>query len=207
MRCALLLLALPGCAVGAGGSVVGQWRARRVVESTACIETAPGVCGKVIEIGSDQPARSFGGGVFAFSVPGYAQARTAGMVEHAFVLGGSYEYLRGRSNFALGGRIDLSLTAASGHSWIAMPVLAVGHAGAAWGSVFVGLGYAPLLTERHTGAATTSLHDGVAALAGTRIILRGDALARHITVSPELHYQRAGAATILSLTADLGLHF
>lgn len=204
-RALLLLAPLPACVVGAGGTTVGEWRPKRVVDSTACIATGPDTCGRVIEIGSEQPARSFGGGLFAFAVPGYAQARTGGAHESAFVLDGSYEYLRGRGRFALAGRVGLSMIDGSQHSWIAMPVTAIGHVGGAWGSVFAGLGYAPLLTETHTGAPTTYLHDGVEALIGTRIILR-ESLGRYITVSPELRYQLAGDATIVSLTANLGLH-
>ena len=204
-RALLFLAALSACAVGAGGTTVGEWRPKRVVDSTACIATGPDSCGKVIEIGSEQPARSFGGGVVAFAVPGYAQARATGASESAFVLDGSYEYLRGRGRFALACRVGLSLIDGSQHSWIAMPVTAIGHAGGAWGSVFAGVGYAPLLTERHAGARATYLHDGVEGLLGTRIILR-ETLGRYITVSPELRYQLAGDATIVSLTANLGLH-
>ena len=206
MTRAWLLASLSACAVGASGSTVGEWRPKRVVESTACIETGPGVCGKVIEIGSEEPARSFAGGVFTFAAPGYARARANGALEHAFVVDGSYEYLRGRGRFALAGRVGLSLIDGSQHSWIVMPVTAIGHVGGAWGSVFAGVGYAPLATETHAGAHATYLHNGVEALLGTRIILR-ESLGRYLTASPELRYQLAGDANILSLTANLGLHF
>lgn len=209
-RAAVLLTAgcAAGCAVGAGGSLVGDWRPKHVVESTACIEieTTPGVCAKTIEIGSEQPARSFGGGVLAFAVPGYASARTSGSTESAFVLDGSYEYMRGRGAFALAGRVGLSLIDGSRHTWTVLPVTLLAHYGGAWGSVFAGLGYSPLVTERHTGAMTSYLHDGVEGLVGTRIILR-ESLGRYITASPELRYQRAGDFAILALTFNLGLHF
>ena len=201
-----LPLALAGCAVGAGGTTVGEWRPKRTVESTACIERRPGVCDTVVEIGTDEPSRSFGGGVFSFAVPGYAHATTGSTGESAFVLDGSYEYLRGRGPFALAGRVGLSLIDGSVHSWVVMPVTALAYYGGGWGSVFAGLGYAPLVAASQAHLPTAYLHDGISALIGTRLILT-ESLGRYITVSPELRYQRAGDSTILALTANLGLHF
>ena len=215
MRClaqvalvALVALAagsISACAVGAGGSIVGEWRPRRVVESTACIESTPGACARVVEIGSIQPARSFGGGVVTFAAPGYAQIRSGGTVEHAFALDGSYEYLRGRGRFALAGRVGATLVLASDKSRVVVPVTLLGHVGGGWGSVFAGIGYAPLARTTRDGTGTYS-HDGIEALVGTRIVLK-TSLGVHITVSPELRYQRVGGATITALMANLGLHF
>jgi hypothetical protein len=199
------LLLLPACAVGAGSTTVGEWRPKRVVESEACIATGPDTCGKVIQIGREDPARSFAGGIFAFSVPGYAHASTNGAGESAFVLDGSYEYLRGRGAVALGGRVGLSLVDGSQHTWVVMPVTAMAHVGGSWGSVFAGVGYAPLVSASRTGMPTSYLHDGVEGLVGTELVLR-ETLGRYITVSPELRYQRAGDTTILAVTANLGLH-
>ncbi len=199
-------LALSGCAVGAGGSTIGEWRAKRVVESTACLETSPGVCGKTIEIGSEQPPRSFGGGIVEFAVPGYASARTHGVTEHAFVLDGSYEYMRGRGPFAIGARVGLTLVDGQHHSWIVMPVTAMGYWGGAWGALFAGVGYAPLAKVSAIGVDSMYAHDGVEALLGTRIILR-ETLGRSISFCPELRYQRVGDSTLLSAVGSLGLLF
>ncbi|CAN5270774.1 hypothetical protein BH11MYX1_BH11MYX1_03640 [soil metagenome] len=202
----LYSLLLTGCAVGAGGSTIGEWRAKRVVESTACLETSPGVCGKTIEIGSEQPARSFGGGIVAFAVPGYAYGRTHGVSESAFVLDGSYEYMRGRGPFAIGARVGLTLLEGQHHSWIVMPVTALGYWGGAWGSLFAGVGYAPLAKVSALGVDSTYAHDGIEALVGTRIILR-ETLGVSISFSPELRYQLVGDSTLISALASLGLHF
>lgn len=202
----LCSIVFTGCAVGAGGSTVGEWRAKRVVESTVCIETSPGVCAKTIEIGSEQPPRSFGGGIFTFAAPGYAHAQTHGMSESAFVLDGSYEYLRGRGPFAIGARVGLTLVDGQQHTWIVMPVTAMGYWGGAWGSLFAGVGYAPLAKVSAIGSDSTYEHDGVEALVGTRIILR-DTLGRSISFSPELRYQLVGDSTLVSAVGSLGLHF
>jgi hypothetical protein len=202
----LCCLLISGCAVGAGGSTIGEWRAKRVVESTACLETTPGVCDKTVVIGSDQPPRSFGGGIVAFSVPGYAYARTPGGSESAFALDGSYEYMRGRGPFAIGARVGVTLLLGQRHDWLVVPVTAMGYWGGAWGSVFAGLGYAPLAKVRSNGVDSMYAHDGVEALVGTRIILR-ETLGRLISLSPELRYQRVADSTLLSVFGSLGLHF
>ncbi len=203
---ALACLLLSGCAIGAGGSSVGEWRAKRVVESTACLETSPGVCGKTVVIGSDQPPRSFGGGIFTFSAPGYARAETRGTSESAFVLDGSFEYLRGRGPFALGARLGLTLVDGQQHSWLVMPVTAMAYWGGAWGTVFAGVGYAPLAKVSAVGVSTTYEHDGIEALLGTRIILR-ETLGISISFSPEVRYQLVGDSTLISVVGSLGLHF
>ena len=194
-RLVVLVFVVSGCAIGAGGSAVGEWRAKRVVESTVCVEASPGVCAKTIAIGSDQPARSFGGGILTFADPGYVYARSHGSSESAFALDGSYEYMRGRGRFALGARVGLTLIDGTQHTWRVVPVTALGYYGGAWGALFGGLGYAPLASTSQSGMPTTYAHDGVEALVGTRIILK-ETLGRLISVSPELRYQRVGDASL-----------
>lgn len=92
---------------------------------------------------------------------GYTLAR--GTSESAFVLDGSFEYLRGRGRFALGARIGLTLVDGQQHSWLVMPVTAMAYWGGAWGTVFAGVGYAPLATVSAVGLSTTYEHDGVEA--------------------------------------------
>lgn len=206
MKWLVLLVAISGCAVGAGGSAVGVYRAKRVVDTTACIESSPGVCAKTIDIGTDQPARSFGGGIFTFSAPGYARISGNGMAENAFVLDGSYEYLRGRGGFAVGGRVGLTLLDGAQHSWLTLPVTAMGYYGGRWGSLYAGAGYAPLVAVSAANMPTVNEHDGVEGLFGTRIYL-SNSLGRFMSVSPEVRYQRAGGASILSSVVSLCVHF
>lgn len=217
MKLALAALAASGCAIGAGSSNVGQWRPRRVIDSTACIQTPTGDCSRTVIIGRDLPARSFGGGLFAFGNAGYAQRRDGDAVTHGALIDGYYEYFRGRGRFAVGARVGATVGVGFERRMLFLvPVTAIAHAGGAWGEVYAGAGYAPIATESivpedpddpdaMTPPATWH-HDSVHALVGTRVILR-QTYERSISVDPELRVQRFGGSTLYSLTANLGLHF
>lgn len=214
MKAALLALAASGCAVAAGASNIGQFRPRRVVDSTVCLQAPTGDCGKTIVIGRDVPARSFGGGLFAFGSSGYAQRRDGDAVTHGAVIDGFYEYFRGRGRFAVGARVGATVGVGfDSRLLFSVPVTAVAHVGGGWGEVYLGAGYAPIATETvvpddpeaMTPPATWH-HDSVHALVGTRVILR-QTYERSITVAPELRAQRFGGSTIYNLSANLGLHF
>lgn len=210
----LATLALGGCAVAAGSSRIGQWRARRAVDSTACLQTPDGRCARTVVIGRDLPARSFGGGLFAFGSSGYGQRRRGDAVTHGAVIDGYYEYFRGRGRLALGGRVGASVGVGFGDRLLfTVPVSVVGYAGGAWGAAYLGVGYSPVATETDTSGGpdvpappATWHHDSVHALLGTRVMLR-ETYAQAIDVNPELRAQRLGGSTVISLTANFGLHF
>lgn len=214
MKLALIAMAASGCAVGAGASNVGQFRPRRVVDSTVCIQAPTGDCAQTVIIGRDLPARSFGGGVFAFGSAGYAQRRDGDAVSHGALIDGYYEYFRGRGRFALGARIGATVGVGfESRLLFSVPVTAVAHVGGGWGEVYLGAGYAPIATETvlpddpdAMAPPATWHHDSVHALVGTRVILR-TTYERSISVSPELRLQRFGGSTLASITANLGLHF
>ena len=98
-----------GCAVSAGSVNVGQWRAKRQVDTSVCFEAPSGSCKKTLEVGRESPTRSFGGGIVAWFNPGYLRASRAGEVTQAAAFNSSIEYLRGRGGFALGGRLGANL--------------------------------------------------------------------------------------------------
>lgn len=202
----LAILLLSGCAVGAGGSNVGAFRPKRVIETTACVESSPGVCGKTIDIGNDQPERSFGGGIFSFTVPGYAHVQGTGISESAFVLDNSYEYFRGRGHFAVGGRVGITLIDGQHHGWIVLPVTAMGYYGGGWGNLYAGVGYSPLAVTSGDNMPKTASYDGVQGLLGLRLNLT-ESLGRYITFAPELRYQRVDGASIITSVGSLCLHF
>lgn len=213
-RLALAALAVTGCAVSAGSANVGQWRARRVVDSTACLQTPDGRCARTVTIGRDLPARTFGGGRFAFGNSGYAQRRRDGAVTHGAFIDGYYEYFRGRGRFAVGGRVGATVGVGfASHLLFLVPVTAMAHAGGAWGSAYVGVGYAPVATESEVPADPEAMappatwhHDSAHALLGARILLR-QTYSQSLDVNPELRVQTLGGSTLISLTANLGLHF
>jgi hypothetical protein len=214
---ALLLLALAGCAVGGSSSMVGRWRARRIVDSTACLQSqAPGGgCEKLITVGRDLPPRGFSSLMFAWAAPGYMQQRGTGETRHGLALNSFFEYVRGRGGFALGAR--LGFEADSGFErkvyWL-MPVSVVAHAGGLWGSVYVGGGYAPLAFEQQyigEGEMTTTLpasyhYNSVHVFAGTRFWIQRK-LERGLSFSPEFRVQTFGHARLASLYGNIGLHF
>jgi hypothetical protein len=215
---ALIALALvSGCTVGGSSSVVGRWRARRIVDSTACVENnAPGGgCDKVIAIGRDIPARRFTSLTFTFPATGYMQQRGGGKVEHGLVLASYFEYLRGRGGFALGARLGAHVGNGFGDKlYFMMPISVLAHAGGMWGSVYAGVGYSPVAAEQqYVGSGDDRMvlpgvfhHDSVHAFAGTRFWLRRT-LERGLSANPELRIERFGGATLTSLTGNIGLHF
>jgi len=211
--CALLA---SGCAVGGSSSVVGRWRARRVVDSTACLQSqAPGGgCEKLITIGRDLPARRFSSLSFVFPATGYMQARTAGEVGHGVAFDSYFEYVRGRGGLALGARVGAEVGNGFGNRlFFLTPVSVVGHAGGLWGSVYAGAGYSPAAAEQqYTGneamptLPATWHHNSVHVFAGTRFWLRRT-LERGFSFNPELRLESFGAATLASLTVNTGIHF
>jgi len=179
----LVLFALAGCAVGGSSSMVGRWRARRIVDSTACVQTqAPGAgCEKLITIGRDLPARGFSSLMFVFPASGYMQQRGNGEVGHGVTLDSYFEYVRGRGGFALGARVGAEAATGFGDKICFLtPVSVVAHVGDLWGSVYVGVGYSPVALQQQyarEGEMRTTLpaeyhHNSIHAFAGTRFWLR-----------------------------------
>jgi hypothetical protein len=213
---ALCALLASGCAFGGSSSVVGRWRARRIVDSTACVQSqAPGGgCEKLITIGRDLPARRFSSLSLVFPATGYMQARDGGKVGHGVVLNSYFEYVRGRGGFALGARVGAEVGDGFGSRlFFLTPVSVVAHAGGLWGSVYAGAGYSPVTTEQqYTGdkamptLPATWHHNSVHVFAGTRFWLRRT-LERGLSFNPELRLETFGTSTLVSLTANIGIHF
>jgi len=217
MRRALVLLALSGCAVGGSGSMVGRWRARRMVDSTACVQTqAPGAgCERRITIGRDLPARRISSLMFVFPASGYMQQRGDGEVGHGAAFDSYFEYVRGRGGLALGARAGAEVGNGFGDKlYFLTPVSVVGHVGGLWGSVYVGGGYSPVsLQQQYVGEGEMKTvlpaeyhHNSVHAFAGTRFWLRRT-LERGLSFNPEFRVQTFGDTTLTSLTGNIGLHF
>ena len=217
MKRALVLLALSGCAIGGPSSMVGRWHARRIVDSTVCVQTqASGAgCEKLITIGRDLPARSFSSLMFVFPASGYMRQRGDGEAGQGVAFDSYFEYVRGRGRFALGARAGAEVADGFGDKlYFLTPVSVVAHAGGLWGSVYVGGGYSPVAAQQQyvgEGEMKTTLpaeyhHNSVHAFAGTRFWLRRT-LERGISFNPEFRIQTFGDTTLTSLSANLGLHF
>ena len=216
-RALVLVVVLGGCSIGASSSVVGRWRGRRVIDSTACVQNnAPGAgCDKLISIGRDIPPRTFTTMTFTFAAPGYMQERGGeNGTGHGLALNSHLEYLYGRGGLAIGGRIGGNVGDGFGRRlFFTMPVSVVAHAGDLWGSVYVGAGYAPVASETQyigEGEMATTLpsvyhHNSVHAFVGTRFWLRRT-LERGFTFSPELRVETFGDSTLFSMTANIGIH-
>ena len=229
-RAAIAILALAsGCTLGGSSSMVGRWRAKRIIDSTACVQNqTPGVpaqgspaagagsCEKLISIGRDVPARSFSSLALTFPATGYMQQRGPdGYVGHGVALNSYFEYLRGRGGFAIGGRIGADVSNGfNDRLLLLMPISVVAHAGGLWGSVYAGAGYSPVaLGQQYVGQGDmrTTLpaafyHNSVHAFAGTRFWLTRT-LERGFSFSPELRVQTFGDSTLTSLTGNIGIHF
>lgn len=218
---ALALVLLAGCTVGGSASMVGRYRAQRLVDSTACVQTtAPGAsCEKRITIGRDIPARRFTTMTFTFGDVGYVQQRgTQGdgsYVGHGFTVGGHLEYLYGRGRWAIGGRYGLHAPMGfDDRQYVLMPISVVAHLGATLGSIYVGGGYSPYATEEKfmpVGDDKVSLyrlhhHNSTHVFLGTRFWLTRKQ-EQGISFNPELRADRVGEAVLFSTTANLGLHF
>ena len=212
MKYPLLCLLVSGCAVGGSSSMVGRWRARRIIDSTACVQTqAPGAaCEKLISIGRDLPARKFSSLMFTFPATGYVQRREGGDVGHGVLFDSYFEYVRGRGMFAIGGRVGAEVGNGFGKKILfSTPVTLIAHAGGLWGSVYVGAGYSPIATESLAGEMPppeTWYHDSVHAVAGTRFWM-SRTLERGLSFNPELRVQTFGDSTLVSLSGNIGLHF
>jgi hypothetical protein len=218
----LLVGVLGGCTIGGSSSVVGRWRARRVIDSTACVQTAApgGGCEKLISIGRDIPARRFTTMTFTFGAAGYMQQRgdqddAGSYVGHGAVLQGHFEYLYGRGRWAIGGRLGAEAPFGfDDRVYFLMPVSVVAHLGDLWGSVYVGGGYSPIALEQQyvgEGEMKTTLpakyhHNSVHAFAGTRFWL-SRTLERGFSFNPEVRVETFGDAMLYSMTGNIGLHF
>lgn len=229
IRLAIVVLLATGCTVGGSSSVVGRWKAQRMIDSTACVQTqAPGAmpasgrpvgtagCEKLISIGRDLPARRFQSVAFTFAAPGYMQMRGPnGYVGHGDTLNSYFEYTRGRGRFALGARVGAH--APNGFDdrvFLITPVSVLAHLGGLWGSVYGGVGYSPFALEQQyvgKGGMKTTLpavyhHNSVHAFVGTRFWL-SRTLERGFSFNPEFRVDKFGDATLTSLTGNIGLHF
>lgn len=221
MKAALVLVLCTGCMVGGSSSMVGRWRGRRVVDSTACVQNnAPGGgCEKYITIGRDIPPRKFTAMTFTFGAAGYMQQRgdqdKADYVGHGVSLLGHFEYLYGRGRWAVGGRLGVEAPYGfDDRIYFLMPVSVVAHLGDLWGSVYIGGGYSPVALEQQyigEGEMQTTLpakfhHNSVHAFAGTRFWLRRT-LERGLSFNPEFRVETFGDAMLYSTTGNIGLHF
>jgi hypothetical protein len=217
MKRALALVALSGCAVGGSSSMVGRWRARRIVDSTACVQNqAPGGgCEKLITIGRDLPARRFSSLMFVWPATGYMQQRGDAEVGHGVTFDSYFEYVRGRGGLALGARLGAEAATGFGDKlYFLTPASVVGHVGGLWGSVYVGGGYSPVaLQQQYVGEGEMKMalpaeyhHNSVHAFAGTRFWL-SRTLERGLSFNPEFRIQTFGDTTLTSLSGNIGLHF
>lgn len=198
--------------------MVGRWKARRIVDSTACLTSqAPGAgpsCQKMITIGRDLPERRFSSLMFTFPATGYMQQRGGDKVGHAVAFDSYFEYLRGKGGFAWGGRLGANLATGFGDKmYLMMPISVVAHLGGMWGSVYAGAGYSPVALsqqfypEEEMKVGDVYFYgDSVHAFVGTRFWLRRD-LERGLTFAPEFKVQRFDGTTLLSATGNIGLHF
>ncbi|HEY6178660.1 MAG TPA: hypothetical protein VIX73_29620 [Kofleriaceae bacterium] len=229
-RAALAILVLASaCTVGGSTSMVGRWRARRIIDSTACVQRrapaaapegaqAPSAdrCEKLISIGRDVPERSFSSGALTFPATGYMQQRGPdGYVGHGVALNSYFEYLRGRGGLAIGGRVGAQVSNGfNDRLYLLMPISVVAHAGGLWGSVYAGAGYSPVaLAQQYVGQGDmkTTLpavyyHNSLHAFVGTRFWLMRF-LERGLSFSPEFRVETFGDSTLTSLTGNIGLHF
>lgn len=198
-------LAVSGCAIGAGTSTVGIWRPQRVVDTQVCVQEKPGTCTRSVEVARDIPARSFGGGVFAWFNPGYLRLGGDAGSRSMFVADSHYEYLRGRGGVAVGGRIGANMALGSDRSLLTVPVTVVGHWGYPRVSVYAGVGYTPYARLRMDGDPATTLR-GFHMLAGARALLRANRSSR-MTTSIDLFQYFLQGVVATSATTAICLHF
>jgi hypothetical protein len=204
---ALVLAGTTACGISGGTANVGIWRPTREIDTVVCIEQAPGVCARTVEVGRDVPARSFAGGMFAWFNPGYMHVQGAGGA-HRLALNSHYDYLRGRGAFALGGRIGGNIAFSSSHLMFSFPTSVLGYWGTPGFSIYAGGGYTYATDNRYEDedvVARQALH-GLHALVGTRIVLRENRSTR-LSVSLEGYRTHFRALTATSATYNIGLHF
>lgn len=210
-RRALLAMFASGCAVGSSSTVVGRWRARRVVDSTACVQIrAPGGgCAKQIVIGRDVPARSYTSILVATAVLGYAYGRHDGKNDSSVALDNYVELGWGWGRYALALRLGADFNLGlDNHNLFKLPATLIAHVGDDWGSLYAGAGYVPVAYEVEFVDDTINMAsdahvrlNGVRALAGSRIRLRSS-LERLISVNPELKVERVSEYTLVSTTVN-----
>jgi hypothetical protein len=175
--CACLVTLVSACSFGAGSAYVGQWRARDQVELDACLEDDAGRCTERRRVVNHLAARRFWGLHLALPAVGASFASIAGQPQTKFRMELSGEFLKGKGNLALGGRIS-GVFEPGDRSLVSAPMLtAMGHLGLAPRfAVYGGLGMSPY-TRLQTyvgdvpqGPALVS-HLAFRALAGAQVVL------------------------------------
>ena len=175
--CLSILIPIAACSVGAGSSYVGQWRAREQVEFNTCLEDESGQCSDRRQVVSHIPERKFWGVHMVFPAVGVSFVDIDGQRETKFRMELSGEFLKGRGNFAAGGRIGGVIDAGEKATISAPMMMAMGHIGliprlAAYG----GVGMSPYNSFQEyangepVGPALTS-HLGFRGLAGLQLVL------------------------------------
>jgi len=207
----LALVSQGGCAVSAGSVNVGQWRPYRQVDTSVCVEAAPGVCQKTLEVGRDSPTRSFGGAMVSWFNPGYLRVSRAGQVTQGAAFNSSVEYLRGRGGFALGGRLGANLAsnfASQGRkNFFSIPLSGLVYWGYPLWNIYAGGGYTAYASAKTTTgdtASTETLH-GLHLLGGARVVLK-NARNYRVSTSAELEQQYLGDTAMMTITGNVGVH-
>lgn len=203
----LALIATGGCALGVGTSNVGIWRPQRVVDTNVCIRDPAGGCKIVRQVADDMPARSFGGGLIAWTNPGYAHVSGVAGGSDRFALDSHIEYLRGRSGLAAGVRVGANLGVAAHALLLTVPVTAVAYWGYPRFSLYGGAGYTPYaVNQAKLGDATVSRHlRGFHVMAGGRVVLR-NAPSYRINAGVDVFRQYLGGPIATSVTGAIGLN-
>ena len=207
----MVLLATAGCSVSAGSVNVGIWRPSRQVDTVVCVDRTGGGCLRKLEVGRDVPARSFGGGMFSLASPGYFHSARNAAPTDALALKNSFEYLRGRGGFALGGRIAANVALDFGkderHTFFWLPVSVLGYWGYPAFDVYGGAGYTPYANIKTTRNDVSQLErrHGFQLLAGARFVLNNQRNFR-ISAGAELERQFFSGDSWTSVTGNLGLH-
>jgi hypothetical protein len=203
----LFALCLGGCAIGAGTSTVGIWRPQRVVDAQVCVRKQGTGCERIVDVGRDMPARSFGGGLFSWFNPGYLVMTSDGQAKHMFVMDSHYEYLRGRGGLALGGRIGANIAIGSQEtSLFTLPLTAVGYWGYPRYSLYGGPGYTPYAVQKTGTDMSTNLH-GFHVMGGGRALLNSTRSVRMTANIDVFHHRMLQGVTATSATFAIGLHF
>ena len=209
----LLTAGLPaGCALsnGSGATGVGRWRAHRDVDTIVCVEdpAAPGKCAQTFVVGRELPTRSFGGGTFSAFNTGYLRAHRPGGLAEGLTLDNSFEYLRGRGGFAVGGRIgaNIGFTTDLKTTYFTLPLSVLGHWGYPQWNVYAGGGVTPYAREKLPAgeASTRRTLSGFHLLGGARVVVRR-ARVFQTSVGAEVGRQWLGDVGLTTITANIGV--
>jgi hypothetical protein len=207
----LALATQGGCAVSAGSVNVGQWRAKRQVDTSVCFEAPSGGCAQTLEVGRESKARSFGGGIVAWFNPGYLRASRGGDVTQAAAFNSSFEYLRGRGGLAWGGRLGANLgsnlKSQGGKTFFSMPLSGLVYWGYPLWNIYVGGGYTAYASAKTTvgDSSSTETLRGFHLLGGARLVLKS-ARNYRISISSELEQQYLGDTLMTTITGNVGIH-